>query len=1254
MKRIITILSILGSVTALILVLGLHSARLPRRMASGAAQLLGRPPLNQPQRVDFEITEEALVQLSPREVQDQLKDWLLFAAVGAEGLSPEQFNEALFDRHAVRYGYLRPLGSFEYGDSRSAVIGDGKVLALLPAGSHGKHLEELARIADEQRKNLGRMPDTVLVYEYQLDPDGRSALLTRRQQVDGRSLFTTEYGYSQVSITSRSDLERFMRQVDAISAVRNEGGHLILEGRKIQDNAYRGIQIEDVAAVWQAEQGIQARSQIFRAKWDSMFASLNERWSSQSYTTPAEEDSLRLRHEEEQAELEGRMYREQRAEGVVDGSGFSLDPTYDYPALLRDFRRWNILLHKLASDTTAAITPKDIQNAERGLVERDPSAFLDLAGKLKNSPALLDELMGTELLKKSREFAFQAARYDGDLRGTEVGMVLFYTDLLAKLWALDYMGRGPEPFIEGFRVMPHMTLSPIYRRQVDSLNNTRLWFGPQDNGFQVAEQGNALLFAPQATRVYAASANEYHPGRESPANAWSGAFLGWWNDHYEEVARYEPEYQRLNEIMKWSLVISWLHQAGTGDALGFLGAVAVDRSQWFPDWVRNHPELRFRAWDNVAFYPRGYKSSRTEALPLLSSVWFSPFGDGQVHLEGGVSLAPKRLFSKRAPLSTDIAAISRRSNLDYSAGFAGTGRLRTLDGLTFDIRQASARRWSVEFTPANEAKLESRTGELRPQKFERVVTARDRGVEIETKGNSAEVGTLDLSRTENGFNIGWRSRDIDRGQLLARRLSLARDPEALLINEPTVETMIVLPERSHYLVKLSGSEKWIKLAPEQTSNVEIAAGWSARVAEPGAARNMQIAWLDNSEIGTQLGTDGLLVVQPLDGAGRSLLTHIRDGSLPAGSKPVNIQADGLNISAHLDPGSQGIYLRFGDLPPKIGGDLSELGRLLRPHDLAEIRRTAETGTTAIAYRLPDGRTADGHALVQSLRRRDYATAARTLVDDPRGFRTGLNRDLADRLSQVDELLDEGRYWQAKQVLIDVGEAHGALPDVTLRRALADLGEGRVRDAEAALQRTAPMPLKNREALFDEINRRLEIEGLDDRERRSLRTLAEFADWSDLEARRAAPHGQVLAGSEDGAPILEYRLAAMPRGDPVPAADFSALARGDAPVYIQDSPGLNNLDWPAGLEPSLHQMVSGELGRVVRLPQGDIAHFRPALIYGPDKATKFRLTGEAGVTGGPLYAATAVAQAVECAVVVAVGHPKACPPVYLVMASSDSQ
>ena len=103
----------------------------------------------------------------------------------------------------------------------------------------------------------------------------------------------------------------------------------------------------------------------------------------------------------------------------------------------------------------------------------------------------------------------------------------------------------------------------------------------------------------------------------------------------------EPEYERLNEVMKWSLVIRWLNESKRGDSLGFLRDYPVERKAWFPGWVKQPQQarLRFRDWDKVGFHPKGYLGTTTEALPSIKSRPFWQMGlDGWV-ITGGVSLA---------------------------------------------------------------------------------------------------------------------------------------------------------------------------------------------------------------------------------------------------------------------------------------------------------------------------------------------------------------------------------------------------------------------------------------------------------------------------------------------------------------------------------------------------------------------------------------------------------------------------------------
>src|SRR5262249_49408875 len=157
----------------------------------------------------------------------------------------------------------------------------------------------------------------------------------------------------------------------------------------------------------------------------------------------------------------------------------------------------------------------------------------------------------------------------------------------------------------------------------------------------------------------------------------------------------------------------------------------------------------------------------------------------------------------------------------------------------------------------------------------------------------------------------------------------------------------------------------------------------------------------------------------------------------------------------------------------------------------------------------------------------------------------------------------------------------------------------VREAAAAIRPTRMVGLREQNAFFDEINQRLEQAGLTDAERANLETVARYADWLQVEAGRPASNGQVLLDASDDALRLEYRFGQMPNGIPLGMTDLPLAARGRGPIYVQNSPGLNNLDWSAPLESSLRQVITGDLGTVVRLPRGDIAQFKPAVIYAPN-------------------------------------------------------
>ena len=547
MKNIINLLSILGIVAAPCTIAHLYFQETP------ASQVAEAFPLSKTRFVDFRTDKDSLERLTEREQMDQLRDWLLFTVVSNKGLSTSELNHSLYDLPTVRYGYMKPVSNFEYGETRSLYIGKGKVVALLPKDrSQQERMDDLAHIVDKHRKDTGKIPTTVEVFDYEINREKQLGLLTQREVLEAQTLFTEEYGYYEAKIKNLDDLQQFMNQVNDVTFAQVKGSALILGGRKILSRNYQGIRVEDVAAIWQSEKNIQVELAQFEARWQEKLNAL----------PPTQHEQARQQAQEEARKLQ-----------LVDGSGFSLDPSYDYRSFENFLIEAEPIFQSLTTGDSPAITQQDIEQAKRGLAENNEVPYLLLANKLAKSENPVVAELGEAAEAEVRRYMFQAARYDGDLQGTEVGMVLFYTDLLAKLWALDYLSSTPDQYIQDFHSLTNVKVSSIYQQEERELPSTRLWFGIQDKGFQVADQGKSMLFARNATRIYAASSNPLQPGVETAASASSEAFLGWWNDHYEEVAQYEPEYERLNEIMKWSLLIGWLNESDHGDILDFLQGV---------------------------------------------------------------------------------------------------------------------------------------------------------------------------------------------------------------------------------------------------------------------------------------------------------------------------------------------------------------------------------------------------------------------------------------------------------------------------------------------------------------------------------------------------------------------------------------------------------------------------------------------------------------------------------------------------------
>jgi hypothetical protein len=1005
---------------------------------NNSAQALGKPfddfPENEPQMVDFRMNDLRFADLTEREKQDQLRDWLLFVVVSDSSFSAAEINQSLYDLSTVRQGYTRPVSDFEYGTVRSRYIGDGEIVALIPAAlTPEQRLDSFAAVVDKHRKNLGEKPSRLAVFEYELHTEQQYALLTRQQIVDAESLFSASAGYVETQVSTLEDLQEFMSEVDDLTHAQQQGDSLLLGGRKLRGQSYRGIRV----AIWQAEDKIRRDLVDFETRWSAKL----------SQAAPSERKQLETQAFQEQSEL-----------GLVSSSGFSLDPVYDYPAFRKIFTQTiSPVLREYVDRGNAPITEAEVQASEVGLANEDAVPYLMLADKLQRFDDPLSQSIGFELEASSRDYTLQKARYDGPLQGTEVGMLLFYTDLLAKLWALDYNASTPKSELADFAPLPEVVsrLASIYWQEQIDLPSTRLWFGPQDKGFQLSAS-HRLAFARNATQIYAASSDSLKLGEETYASPASDAFLGWWDNHYEEVAVYEPAYEQLNEIMKWSLLIGWLNHDYHGDLLAFLKDVPVQRDLWFPDWARAQGNrLKFQDWENIQFYPKGYLGNETESMPILSSQPYEVFGESGRYISGGVSLADSRLFEGRNVLKNADALndSSLRSNIDYGSLSTADNLVNfsTLEGITYRLFDEQPTLSAVRTQAKEGHKLRSQVVELANMEFVRSIALTDDGLNISTSIGNTELGRLRTARTGNGFKVGWRGSDIDSGQQLVQKLVQSstqpneKSFKMLLESEPTLAAAAQANDGS-FLLKIQDSDNWMQVASGGGGR-DLPPDWQARIGnlpnDSVDSVNYLLRWIDDAQVQKRLAS----------GEAKLFVVNVQTTSTP-----------------------------------------------LAPDDF-----------------------------VNNLKQRNYSEVAAQISENPEEAYVIAQSHIRAELEIIDSLYQSRQVGLALDRLDELIGVYGQQPDLMLKKALLDISR-----------------------------KRLDVTRID----------VNGTDWTAVESQEDFYSAVNIAfsGSDD-------------------APRFRAIKTDNKVFYIQDSPGLNNIDPTLPIEDA---SFFGSETRAYRLESGSIS------------------------------------------------------------------
>lgn len=559
-----------------------------------------------PITLDISNLKPFLDTLPPDEQAEQLRDWALY---GVRNILALTTSEEMPIRHPALKeafpGEVSPGRVFQLSATAWGVVAAPELLEDKPW---------LGGLIDGKYATCNRLPETIALFSYSADPALATIRIAFAGSLRATDLFTPEYGYHSATIRTLADFTDFAAGIDDVVSFQWRADSVSIGGRKYTQDTRRALTLEDLAGLYQA------------------------------FAAPG-------------------------ATGEVD-LGFSLDQKLHYQGLGEDLQG----LEGVPGVAAASADP-----AFAALLSKHHADFLTCGARLKNQQdlrpflALQSRYEGAQSAPEARlrsllrylaeRNSYQAARYDGKLQGTSVGMILFYTDLLAKLWLLDFDDIAPRSVV-GFRTTREIKVPRLYWDDFLQRTATRLWFGLRGEGFEF--YGNHLLFQPLVTRVYAASYDPALPGKEGRPNYLNREFLGWWDRHYEALAAAEPYYHKLTQIQKWSCIFMAL-QEDKAHHLDFLMDVPVRRGLDFAEWNRTEATA---SKISIPFLDKRTLGATTECLPLLSSQTFPLMGKTYL-ISGGVSLAARKdilaKMRRHAPQGKRIRALGEE------ARWAGTG-----------------------------------------------------------------------------------------------------------------------------------------------------------------------------------------------------------------------------------------------------------------------------------------------------------------------------------------------------------------------------------------------------------------------------------------------------------------------------------------------------------------------------------------------------------------------------------------------------
>jgi peptidoglycan hydrolase-like protein with peptidoglycan-binding domain len=466
--------------------------------------------------------------------------------------------------------------------------------------------------------------------------------------------------------------------------------------------------------------------------------------------------------------------------------------------------------------------------------------------------------------------SYQKARYDGKINGTEVGMTLFYTDLTMKVWGDDREKSAPERAITGFKAEVNYPLDYCFKEEEEKNPASRYWLGPLESGYEFNSSKDKLFFAPIATRVFCKSSDDlfFDKEKEEEAVPSSARFVGWWNNHYSEVADYEPQYHRLNQIMKWVAVFTWLKDQNRFE---YLNTIHYKRDLDFQQWYNTKKERNeLSSAVNIPFLDKTKLGETTECIELLRSRQFVMFADYDKNtfdnrfFIGGVTLNPKLMDKMRISKNPEIIENRWvRAETIHTPHTTGTN-FAWENGASIKLNPDTYTTTIKNTT----GKFRTSSSEFRDLPISRSINSDLLALKIQDKAWGLKVNEFSATRSGNKVSLSSSKSDFSKSRELLSQVN--RDPgkmEQILSSTNDIKIPIKTGE-GKYVAQLKESGNWIEIS---STNEKLSKGYHITMSD--GQTNQNLAFINNKTRDKIFASDTWLRTDTTNGGHIPELTH---------------------------------------------------------------------------------------------------------------------------------------------------------------------------------------------------------------------------------------------------------------------------------------------------------------------------------------------------------------------------------------------